>query len=155
MTDSGDDVTRGVKAVMDAGWEGDTRDSFDDHRRRLVADLDAGGDLAGKVASHLTLAAGSVRVAQGHLDAQWATIVSVPVHWGPGGEMTFQPRDEAEQTKVTEALARAREIRDGLDTALDEDRAAIAATVEQWRAIADRWQAVAEGADPFEFAAGR
>ncbi|MEV4999892.1 M91 family zinc metallopeptidase [Nocardioides sp. LML1-1-1.1] len=150
LTDAGDDVTSGAKAVMDAGWEGDTRDSFDDHKRRLVADLDAGGDLAGKVASHLTLAAGSVRVAQGHLDAQWATIVNVPVHWGPGGEMTFQPRDEDEQAKVTAALGRAREIRDGLDTSLDEDRAAIRATVEQWRAIADRWQDVAEGADPFE-----
>lgn len=150
LTGAGDDVTAGVRSVMDAGWEGDTRDSFDGHRRLLVTDLDAGGELAGKVASHLTLAAGSVRVAQGRLDEQWATIVSVPVQWGPGGQMSFLPRDEAESAKVTAALSRAREIRDGLDTALEEDQSAIAATVAKWQEISARWLDVANGADPFE-----
>ncbi|AIY18989.1 calcium-binding protein [Pimelobacter simplex] len=150
LSGAGDDVTSGARAVLDAGWEGETRDSFDEHRRALVTDLDTGGDLAGTVARHLTLAAGSVRVAQGRLDEQWASIVTVPVHYGPGGELTWLPRDEAEQKAVNDAIDRAGEIRGSLDTALDEDRAAIADTVAQWESLSTRWASVANGADPFD-----
>lgn len=150
LTDAGDDFAAGSKAVMDAGWEGRTRDSFDGHRKLVVADLDGGGELAGQVATRLTLAAGSVRVAQGRLDEQWATIVNVPVRYGPGGDMYWEPRDDREQKAVTAALNRAGEIRNELDTALDEDRAAIEATVARWQAIATRWEGVANGADPFD-----
>lgn len=68
LTGTAGDVDTASKAVVKAGWEGDDADAYDEHRRLLVKDIDKAATAAGKISTHLGLAAGSLRTAQADLD---------------------------------------------------------------------------------------
>lgn len=128
-----------------AGWEGESAESFDAHRRALVTDLDRASSLAGTVASTLLNAAGSVRIAQGRLDQSWASVATIPATAGPYGSLLFRTEDDEERARVRAADAEATDIRRQLDGELAADEAAVTATLAEWRAVAGRWLDVATG----------
>ncbi|MEP9382302.1 M91 family zinc metallopeptidase [Nocardioides cheoyonin] len=148
LTKAGDDLSAASKTVMDDGWEGESADSWEKHRKLLVSSLDQGSSTAEKLARHLSLAAGSVRTAQGTLDESWATVVGVRHTWEPGGQLVFWPEGDDEQKLVTDAQQAALDARDHLTKKLAEDRKAIAEAGAAWQKIADAWRDVANGTTP-------
>ncbi|GGU26111.1 M91 family zinc metallopeptidase [Nocardioides albus] len=139
----------GSKNVV-ADWEGQSAESYEAHRKRLLTDLDKAQDLAEKAASAMAQIAGTVRIAQGHLDQSWATVAHIPHQGSPSGDIRFQPDDEADSKLVTDAIARASEVRSGLDRDLAADRQVLVDTTATWQALSRSMAAVAEsGQDPF------
>lgn len=146
-------VNNGASGVL-GSWEGESATSYDAHRRRLVTSIDEATDSAARVSTALQRAAGSVRKAQGELDASWASVADIPSTVG-GGTVTFQPRDEAESARVRAAIDRAGEVRARLDAELAEDAAALTAATESWHSTAAEWASVADGTtDGFTVPAG-
>jgi uncharacterized protein YukE len=136
-------VNNRSSAVL-GSWEGESATTYDAHRRKLVLSIDEATDSAARVSTALQRAAGSIRQAQSDLDASWASVADVPSTTG-GGSVTFQPRDDAESTRVRTAIARATEIRTRLDGELAEDAAALTAATEFWDQTAAEWASVADG----------
>lgn len=135
-------------------WEGESATSYDDHRRKLVTSIDAATNSAARVSTALQRAAGSVRKAQSELDASWASVSDIPSSGG-GGSVTFQPRDEAEATRVRAAVDRANEVRTRLDADLAEDAADLSAATTFWNQVAGEWASIADGTtDGFTLPAG-
>lgn len=129
-----------------AGWEGQTAASFDAHRGQLVGGLDKASTTAGRIASTLTMVAGSVRTAQGRLDGEWAKIVAIP-HTGT----LFWPEDEADEKLIEGAIRAAEAIRTDLDAKLKGDVSALEEAQAGWEAMSSTWSAIASGGtDPFD-----
>lgn len=145
LDDAGEQVDVKAKAVRDAGWEGKTAESFDGHRKDLVGSFDNASKIAGDVASALSLAAGSVRTAQGQLDTEWAKIAGIPRKYGIGGEIIFDTETPEDQTKVSDAMTAAHGIRGDLDKALAKDSTSLRKAAKAWEQISDKWRAVADG----------
>lgn len=148
LREAADALTSRSSAVVAAGFEGSTADAWEAHRRDLVASLDRAEGLAGDAAGALSTAAGSIRVAQGHLDASWATVVAIPHQGSPSGAIRFETEDDAEAARVTAAVARAEEVRRELDAALTADVRAFDDARTAWREIAGQWGSVAAGTTP-------
>lgn len=153
LSSAADRLTDGSAAVMTT-WEGESATSYDGHRKRLVASLDLAATTADQIATTIARSAGAVRSAQGHLDAQWGTVASVP-HVGGGGllpiPLIFQPEDDAQQQRVTAAITAAQTIRSDLDAALQTDAEQLAAATTTWTSISSEWAGVASGAQaPFD-----
>ncbi|MBJ7358594.1 M91 family zinc metallopeptidase [Nocardioides sp.] len=144
-----DDVNAAALAVLGAGWEGDSADGYDAHRRRLVADVDRGTALADRAAGVLRAAAGSIRAAESRLQGAWARVAGV-AHTVAGREVVFRPADDAERLLVEEARDEAVGIRSGLDAALVGDLAGLDDLAREWTALAGRWADAAAGAPSFE-----
>ncbi len=150
LTGSGDTFNAKAAAVMAAGWEGRTAESFDDHRRQLVASLDTAGDVATAIAEVLRDGAGVVRIAQAHLDNSWATVSGIR-HIGFGTWVQFFPEDEAEEERIRRTEAEAQDIRADLDAQLARGSASLKALSSQWDDVASTWESVADGsADGFD-----
>lgn len=135
-------------------WEGESATSYDAHRRKLVTSIDEATNSAARVSTALQRAAGSVRQAQSQLDSSWAGVADIPSTVS-GGSVTFQPRDDAESSRVQSAIDRANEVRARLDAELAEDSAALTAATEFWNRTSGEWASVADGTtDGFTVPAG-
>ena len=143
----------GSKDVV-ADWEGQTAESYEGHRKTLLTDLDNARDLADKAASATARIAGTVRIAQGHLDQSWATVAHIPHQGSPSGDIRFEPESPEDSKLVTDAIARASEIRTGLDRDLNADRQVLVDTTAAWQGLSTSMAAIAEsGQDPFHLPA--
>lgn len=143
----------GSKDVV-ADWEGQTAESYEGHRKTLLTDLDKARDLADKAASATARIAGTVRIAQGHLDQSWATVAHIPHQGSPSGDIRFEPDTPEDSKLVSDAIARASEIRTGLDRDLNADRQVLVDTTAAWRGLSTSMAAIAEsGQDPFHLPA--
>jgi len=149
LKEAADAVDAKSKSVRDAGWEGATATSYDGHRKDIVASLDDASALASGIAATLSTATGSVRVAQGHLDQEWAKVLGIPHTGSPSGDVRFETKDQAEADQVNNAYQAAVGVRADLDKALAKDTASLSAAKSKWDAIASQWYAVATGSDAF------
>ncbi|GAA4707804.1 M91 family zinc metallopeptidase [Nocardioides conyzicola] len=145
ITTASDGVDEAARTARDAGWEGKTAESYDAHRKSLVADLDTASGLAESLASTLSAAAGSVRICQGRLDQEWAKVASLTRMPLPGGGFYFQTEDEAERKRADEAVANAQAHRAELDATLATDTAALNQAATAWAQLTSTWAPVADG----------
>ena len=150
LGDSGDSVNAKAGSVRSSGWEGDTADSFDDHRKRLVSSLDTASTNARSIVSVLREGAGVARSAQANLDTSWATVSGIR-HVGFASLVQFFPQDEAEEKRIADAEKAATDIRTSLDTSLAAGAARMTVFVSAFDDIASEWESVADGTqDGFE-----
>lgn len=150
LGDSGDNVNAKAGRVRSSGWEGDTADSFDGHRKRLVTSLDTASTNAQAIVTVLREGAGVTRSAQANLDTSWATVSGIK-HVGFASLVQFFPQDEAEEKRITDAEQAATDIRTRLDTSLAAGAARLQVFVAAFNDIASEWESVADGTqDGFE-----
>jgi Ca2+-binding RTX toxin-like protein len=142
-----DDVDKMAKALYDGPWEGAAADSYDQHRKRLTADVDLAATQATAVATALEAAAGSLRAAQGHLTTEWAKVVAVQFSYDGSGNMTFSPATPEQEKIVHDSIAVALDIRKNLDAALSGDIGGFTKTQTSWKQISSAWEQVALGND--------
>ena len=148
---AGETVNQRSQTVRAAGWEGETATAYDGHRKELVSGIDTASTLAGDIASKLSQVAGSVRIAQGRLDGEWAKVVAIPHTGSPSGAIRFETETQEEADRVNASVTAAQGIRDELDATLAKDTAALRAAKAQWAEMAAKWESVANGStDPFE-----
>ncbi|MGB0099438.1 MAG: M91 family zinc metallopeptidase [Nocardioides sp.] len=147
ITGTSDGVDEAARTARDAGWEGRTADSYDAHRKELVGDLDTAARIAETLATTLSAAAGSVRICQGRLDQEWATVASlprIPIPVGSGG-FAFRTETDEERRRADQAVANAQGLREELDATLARDTTALRDAAADWRALARTWASVADG----------
>lgn len=150
ITVAGDGADDAARTARNRGWEGKTAEAFDAHRRRLVGDLDKAAGLAERLASTLSAAAGSVRICQGRLDQEWATVASLPRTPLPTGGFSFETETAEQARRATAAVTAARALRDDLDAILARDTSSLGDAAQEWRALIGAWATVADGtADGF------
>ncbi|WP_144119534.1 M91 family zinc metallopeptidase [Catellatospora sichuanensis] len=150
VSGAADDVDASAKALVNGPWEGPAADSFDAHRKKLVADLDAAEAAAKAAATALEQSAGALRAAQSHLTGEWGKATAVTFTYYAPMQLMFSPKDDAESTVVTGSMGRCREITSDLSDQLRDRMAEFGKARDAFRAIAGNWSAVAAGTtDPF------
>ena len=150
VKDAADDVDAVAKAVVNGVWEGPAADSFDEHRKKLIADLDAAEEAAKAAGSALDKAAGALRTAQSHLTDEWGKVVAVSFSYDAPMHLIFSPDDDAQTKVVADSMGRCQHIRTELDDVLHDCLAEFAKARTRFRQISANWSSVAEGTtDPF------
>jgi len=156
LDDADDTVDSGARSVRAAGWEGATAESYDAHRKQLVAGLETASTVAGRIAATLAAVAGTVRIAQGRLDLEWAKVAGIPHAGDRDGGLVFETESDADRTRVDAAITAAGQIRDDLDRTLAADAATLRECTASWQQISADWGAVAAGdSDPFDLPVDR
>ena len=141
-TSLGDDLDASSKNLVSSQWAGPARDSFVQHRAKLLSSIDALPGNAGKLADHLEGIADLLQRYQGLLDAEYDKVRFRDV----GG--TFYPRSTEEQKLISGAIAEAVTLRKELEQALAQKLSGFDRS--GWDAIAGDWGAVATGTtNPF------
>jgi hypothetical protein len=106
------------RVIGGEAWVGETADRFDQHRRKLVGDLDKCAELADKVARSLGECAHVIRHGQGRLTTEKQKISQIRSD-SPNGILTFHPADEQEKQLLAEATRAANDIRARVDKELN------------------------------------
>ncbi|MEV0274671.1 MAG: calcium-binding protein [Hamadaea sp.] len=145
-----DDVDRAAKALVNGVWEGPAADSFDNHRKKLIADLDAAEEASTAAAAALDKAAGALRSSQSHLTEEWGKVVSVQFTYDGTYHLTFSPEDDAEAKVVHDSMTRCAQIRGDLDDVLQDCVSDFSKARAKFKQVAATWLNVADGStDPF------
>lgn len=151
-----DNVETACNKVLDGEWAGETRDSFAEHRKKVITSLDGVDTRAGDMAGHLDAIAALQRKYQGFLtEARTKITGAVPNTIMPGLfplaiNILFKPED-AEQTKaVMAAVSKAKKIRKTYDGELADFAGKFDTSADAWKKDSDSWESVVEDySDPF------
>jgi Ca2+-binding RTX toxin-like protein len=142
-----DDVNKPIDRLVGTEWLGETAETFDQHRRTLLMDVFAEGDLADFAAARLEHAAAALRSAQNLLAESWSRIVSrVPASSDRrSGQVTFYPYDDAGTALVHRSVRDAEAVRAELDDILFDDVRGLDLIREQWEITGSALDSVANG----------
>jgi hypothetical protein len=140
-----DEVNAAAMSLLGDGWAGAAADSYDDHRRKLVTDLDHAQEQAGVAANALEDAAGALRSAQSHLTGEWGRVTAVPFTWDAPMHLLFAPKTYEQSTTVIDSINQCAEIRGGLDSALNATVTKFRQASTEFARIATAWNGVAAG----------
>lgn len=104
------------------GWDAASAESYEQHRKQVLARLDRFTTLADLVADCLRAAAEVMTSSQKELDRAWTTVAAVPHEVvGESRHLVFKPSEDDERGKVTRGQAETEEIRGRLTVALDQE----------------------------------
>ncbi|SFA84951.1 hypothetical protein SAMN05192575_101800 [Nocardioides alpinus] len=104
------------------GWDAAAAESYEEHRRQVLAHLDRFTDLTAVIAGSLRAVSGVLTSAQKELDQAWTNVAMVPHDVvGESRHLVFRPAEDDDRGKVTRGQAEADEIRRRLTLALDQE----------------------------------
>jgi hypothetical protein len=134
-----DTINGAANRVMGGeAWLGETADRYDQHRRKLIADLDSCAELVGKVARALGECAQILRSGQDQLTTERQKLVKIRSD-NAGGKLTFYPQDEQQKNLVENATQAANEIRSRVDSGLNGQAATFNSALNQLRQWQENW----------------
>jgi hypothetical protein len=94
MTRRGDEIVEAARRATE-GWDAATAEGYEQHRRRVLAHLDAFTTLAGDLAGSLQAISAVLTAAQKELDRSWLQVATVPHESvGESRHLVFHPADE-------------------------------------------------------------
>ncbi|MCY7401875.1 MAG: hypothetical protein LH477_13165, partial [Nocardioides sp.] len=121
MAQRADDLVGAARHALD-GWEAAAAESYDDHRRRVVANLDRFTTLTDQVAGSLRAVSSMITETQKELDRAWVEVSLVPhQEVGPDRRLVFWEAGDEDRAKVSRSQLEADEIRRRLRGALDQE----------------------------------
>ena len=117
-----DDIVDAARHALDQGWESESAESYELHRRQMVAQIDTFTTIAAEISRSLNALALMLTAAQEELDRAWVPVAVVP-HDLVGAErvLVLHPATPADQKLVRAATDTAREIRSRLDRQLYDE----------------------------------
>ncbi|MCM6773907.1 hypothetical protein NDR87_10540 [Nocardia sp. CDC159] len=135
-----DTINNAARTVVGGHWAGPASERYDQHRRKLVADLDEGAELAGKAATAVGACIHVLRFNQGLLNNEKAKLDGkVAIREYGSGLIELMPTDE-EQTELVAQVAKAYEqIRGRVDQQLKAQTATIRAAATRLQALEATW----------------
>jgi Ca2+-binding RTX toxin-like protein len=148
VRDVADDVNAPIDRLVGTEWLGETAETFDQHRRTLLIDVYAEGDLADFAAARLEQAADALRSAQNLLAESWSRLVArVPASTDRAtGRVTFHPADDADAVFVHRSIRDAEVVRADLDDMLLRHARTLDNIRREWQIIGSAVESVANGA---------
>lgn len=119
----GDELVDAARRATE-GWDAASAESYELHRRQVLAHLDRFTTLADLVAGCLRASAEVMTSAQKELDRAWTTVATVPHDVvGESRQLVFRPSEDDERGKVTRGQAETDDIRRRLTVSLDQESA--------------------------------
>lgn len=121
MARRGDDLVEAARRATE-GWDAAAAESFAEHRREVLVNLDRFTTLAARIADALRAVSVVLTSSQKELDQAWTTVAMVPHETvGESRHLVFRPSEDDDRSKVARGQAGAEEIRRRLTLALDEE----------------------------------
>ncbi|TGN63646.1 hypothetical protein EXE59_06540 [Nocardioides eburneiflavus] len=123
MARRGDDLVEAARRATE-GWDAAAAESFAEHRREVLANLDRFTSLAAQISSSLRAVSAVFTSSQKELDQAWTTVAMVPHEKvGESRHLVFRPSEDDDRSKVARGQAETEEIRRRLTLALDQESA--------------------------------
>jgi hypothetical protein len=128
MASRGDEI---VEAALRAteGWDAAAAESYEQHRRQVLVNLDRFTTLAGQISGSLRAIRSILTSSQKELDQAWTKVALVPHQVvGESRVLVFSPEDDEGRGKVDNGKVEAEEIRSRLALSLDQESARLRAS---------------------------
>lgn len=123
MARRGDELVDAARRATE-GWDAAAAESYDDHRRQVLVNLDRFTTLASQISGSLRAIAAIVTATQKELDQSWSNVALVPHDVvGESRHLVFRPEVDEDRGKVTRGQAETDEIRRRLALSLDQESA--------------------------------
>ncbi|NYE35945.1 hypothetical protein F4692_001049 [Nocardioides cavernae] len=121
MARRGDDLVDAARRATE-GWDAGAAESYEQHRRQVLANLDRFTSLATQIAGSLRAVSAVITSSQKELDQNWAKVAMIPHEVvGESRHLVFKPSEDDERGKVTQGQAESEEIRRRLTLSLDQE----------------------------------
>lgn len=121
MARRGDDLVEAARRATE-GWDAAAAESFAEHRREVLANLDRFTSLAAQISGSLRAVSAVLTSSQKELDQAWTTVAMVPHETvGESRHLVFKPSEDDDRSKVARGQAETEEIRRRLTLALDQE----------------------------------
>lgn len=136
-----DTIVSAANRVVGGYWDGPAAHRYDEHRRKLVGDLDDAADLAGDVARAVGECVQTLRFNQNLLDEARAKVAPRVrcVVTGVEGKVDLYPEDDDQVTLTNELVQTYEQIRARVDGKLNQQLGVVNAAIERVREWADTW----------------
>jgi uncharacterized protein YukE len=119
----GDELVDAARRATE-GWDAASAESYEQHRKQVLAHLDRFTSLADRIADCLRASATLMTSSQKELDRAWTTVAAVPHEVvGESRHLVFKPSEDEDRGKVTRGQAETDDIRQRLTVALDQESA--------------------------------
>ncbi|MDR7252006.1 hypothetical protein J2X46_000982 [Nocardioides sp. BE266] len=121
MARRGDEIVDAAVRATE-GWDAAAAESYDHHRRQVLANLDRFTTLASQISGSLRAVASIITSSQKELDLAWTKVEMIPHEVvGDSRYLVFKPEADDDRTKVTAGQEEAEEIRRRLTLSLDQE----------------------------------
>lgn len=128
MARRGEEIVEAARRATE-GWDAAAAESYEQHRRQVLVNLDRFTTLATQVAGSLRAISAILTSSQQELDRAWTTVALVPHEIvGESRYLVFTPEDDEGRGKVDTGLAETDEIRRRLALSLDQESARLRAS---------------------------
>ncbi len=121
MARHGDEIVEAARRATE-GWDAAAAESYDQHRRQILVNLDRFTALAGQVSLSLRTISSIITSSQKELDQAWTTVAVIPHEVvGESRHLVFHPSEDDDRGKVDRGHLQAEEIRGRLTLSLDQE----------------------------------
>ncbi|MBL0747041.1 hypothetical protein [Nocardioides baculatus] len=123
MVRRGDEIVEAARRATE-GWDAAAAESYEQHRRQVLANLDRFTTLAVQISGSLRAISSILTSSQKELDQAWTKVALVP-HEVVGEQryLVFKPEDDEGRGKVDHGKVETEEIRARLAQSLDQESA--------------------------------
>lgn len=148
MARHGDEIVEAARRATE-GWDAAAAESYDQHRRQVLVNLDRFTALAGQVSLSLRTISSIVTSSQKELDQAWTTVAVIPHEVvGESRHLVFHPSEDDDRGKVDRGQLQAEEIRGRLTLSLDQESARLRAARAELVDVRSRLTELAGGDFP-------
>ncbi len=128
MARRGDEIVAAALRATE-GWDAAAAESYEQHRRQVVVNLDRFTTLAGQISGSLRAISSILTSSQKELDQAWTKVALVPHQVvGESRVLVFSPEDDEGRGKVDHGKVETEEIRSRLALSLDQESARLRAS---------------------------
>lgn len=121
MARRGDELADAARRATE-DWDAAAAESYEEHRKQVLANLDRFTSLAAQIAGSLRAVSSVLTSSQKELDANWTKVAMVPHEVvGESRHLVFKPSEDDDRGKVARGQAESEEIRRRLTLALDQE----------------------------------
>ena len=150
----GDEIVDAARRATD-GWDAAAAESYENHRRQVLANLDRFTSLAGQIAGSLRAISSIITSSQKELDQAWANVAMVPHDVvGESRYLVFRPTEDDERGKVTRGQAETDEIRRRLTLSLDQESTRLRSARAEFSMVRTELTTLSGGSFPFRLGPG-
>ena len=144
----GDELVAVARRATD-GWDAAAAESYEEHRRQVLANLDRFTNLASDIAGSLRAISTILTSSQKELDRSWANVAIVPHDVvGESRHLVFRPTEDDDRGKVARGQAETEEIRRRLTLSLDQESTRLRSARAEFVMVRAELTTLAGGAFP-------
>lgn len=148
MARHGDEIVEAARRATE-GWDAAAAESYDEHRRQVLVNLDRFTTLAGQVSLSLRTISSIITSSQKELDQAWTTVAVIPHEVvGESRHLVFHPSEDDDRGKVDRGHLQAEEIRGRLTLSLDQESTRLRAARAELVDVRSRLTELAGGEFP-------